>query len=72
MRHGAEDVKGHGFFAKINWRRLERKLLQAPYLPPIKGPMDSSNFVVEEESPYYSSEHMAANTPGRAQVFKDW
>ena len=74
MKHGPEDVKTHTFFGKINWRRLEKKLLQAPYLPQIRGPMDASNFAPDAESAAntFLDEHRSANTPEMAHVFDEW
>jgi len=44
MRHGVEDVRSHAMLTKINWRRLQRKLLQPPYIPQLSGPLDTSSF----------------------------
>ena len=71
MKHGVEDVRTHGFLSKINWRRLQRKLLQPPYIPQLSGPLDTSSFaanIIPDTN--FSGGHM-----DQAEVdalFKEW
>jgi len=44
MRHGANDVFAHGWFREVDWVRLERREIGAPYLPRIAGDGDASAF----------------------------
>ena len=71
MKHGVEDVRSHGFMGKINWRRLQRKLLQPPYIPQLSGPLDTSSFATEVTADTeYTGPHIdqvELNT-----LFKDW
>jgi len=44
----AKPIKAHPFFStKINWDKLYRKQVRAPFIPKIKGETDTSNFDVE-------------------------
>ncbi|KAJ7198513.1 kinase-like domain-containing protein [Mycena pura] len=44
MRHGAGDVFAHQWFREVDWQRLERREITAPYLPRIAGDGDASAF----------------------------
>jgi hypothetical protein len=37
-------VRSHPFFAGIDWDALEKRQLEAPYLPPISSLNDMTNF----------------------------
>ena len=41
---GAEEIKRHPFFEKIDWRRLAQKKIQPPFKPSVSSPVDVSNF----------------------------
>lgn len=41
---GAESVKQHPWFAAVNWDALAHKLIQAPFVPPVRHSGDTSNF----------------------------
>ena len=42
--NGAEEIKRHPFFEKIDWRRLAQKKIQPPFKPSVRSPVDVSNF----------------------------
>jgi len=42
--NGAEEIKKHPFFEKIDWRRLLQKKIQPPFKPSVNSPVDVSNF----------------------------
>lgn len=43
--NGSADVKNHPWFAEVTWERLQRKDIDAPYVPPVKGGVgDASQF----------------------------
>lgn len=44
---GASEIKLHPFFAGIDWDRLAKKEIPAPFKPNIKHPLDTSNFSEE-------------------------
>ena len=44
LKGGADDIKQHEFFNEINWQDLLDKKIAAPWLPPIKNPLDTSMF----------------------------
>eukprot|EP01102_Stenamoeba_stenopodia_P013350 TRINITY_DN431_c0_g1_i3.p1 TRINITY_DN431_c0_g1~~TRINITY_DN431_c0_g1_i3.p1 ORF type:complete len:357 (+),score=50.17 TRINITY_DN431_c0_g1_i3:182-1252(+) len=58
LRGGAADVKGHPWFAGIDWDKLYRKEITPPFIPPVCGPADTSNFEK------YPDEDDASNQPG--------
>lgn len=39
-----EPIKSHPFFAPVDWKRLEKKEIDAPWKPEISGDLDVSNF----------------------------
>jgi len=45
LKAGSADIFNHPWFAEVNWERLERREIDAPYIPPIRpGGGDSSQF----------------------------
>uniref|UniRef100_UPI003AADB8FF ribosomal protein S6 kinase alpha-5 isoform X4 n=1 Tax=Centroberyx gerrardi TaxID=166262 RepID=UPI003AADB8FF len=54
--NGAENVKKHPFYQKINWEDLAAKKVPAPFKPVIRDELDVSNFADEftEMDPTYS------------------
>ena len=71
MKHGVEDVRSHAFMSKINWRRLQKKLLQPPYIPQLSGPLDTSSFAVESDAEQsYSGPHV--DHAEMVHHFRDW
>jgi protein kinase A len=41
---GAQTVKSHPWFAKINWDALYYRKMQGPIIPHLRGPADTRNF----------------------------
>eukprot|EP00199_Chlamydomonas_sp_CCMP681_P000070 CAMPEP_0119102536 /NCGR_PEP_ID=MMETSP1180-20130426/1251_1 /TAXON_ID=3052 ORGANISM="Chlamydomonas cf sp, Strain CCMP681" /NCGR_SAMPLE_ID=MMETSP1180 /ASSEMBLY_ACC=CAM_ASM_000741 /LENGTH=1028 /DNA_ID=CAMNT_0007086843 /DNA_START=136 /DNA_END=3222 /DNA_ORIENTATION=+ len=41
---GAQEIKNHRWFAKLDWKALEARKLPAPIRPRIRNPLDTSNF----------------------------
>ena len=71
MKLGVEDVRTHAFMSKINWRRLQRKLLQPPYIPQLSGPLDTSSFAANVTPDNdFSGPHL--DHADLAKHFKDW
>ena len=65
LHGGPEDVKNHAWFAEVTWDRLERKDIDAPYIPPIRGgqgdasqydkyPEETEHYGIEGEDAYVS------------------
>ena len=49
MRNGVDDIKSHRFFEGVDWDAVRsRSLSQVPFIPQIKGPGDSRNFISYE------------------------
>jgi protein kinase A len=44
LKNGADDVKTHKWLANVDWLGLYHKKIQAPFIPKIKSPGDTSNF----------------------------
>jgi hypothetical protein len=42
--NGADEIKRHPFFEKIDWQRLAQKKIQPPFKPSVRSPVDVSNF----------------------------
>ena len=42
LHHGAGDVFAHRWFSEVDWDKLRRREIQAPYLPRIAGDGDAS------------------------------
>lgn len=66
LHGGPQDVKNHAWFAEVTWDRLERKDIDAPYIPPIRGgqgdasqydkyPEETEHYGVEGEDAYVYS-----------------
>ena len=43
------DVREHNFFLDVDFLRLQRRELEAPYVPPIAHPADTSNITAEPD-----------------------
>ncbi|KAJ3145870.1 camp-dependent protein kinase catalytic subunit [Irineochytrium annulatum] len=54
LKAGVGDIKRHKWFSGIDWVKLEALQIQSPYLPPVKGEGDTSNFdnYAEDHEPY--------------------
>uniref|UniRef100_A0A3P8V3R6 non-specific serine/threonine protein kinase n=1 Tax=Cynoglossus semilaevis TaxID=244447 RepID=A0A3P8V3R6_CYNSE len=61
--NGAENVKKHPFYQKINWDELAAKKVPAPFKPVIRDELDVSNFADEftEMDPTYSPAALPQN-----------
>ncbi|CAD6576441.1 MAG: camp-dependent protein kinase catalytic subunit [Tremellales sp. Tagirdzhanova-0007] len=44
LRAGSSDIFAHGWFAEVDWDKLYRREIPAPYVPKIDGEGDSSQF----------------------------
>ncbi|KAG9285416.1 hypothetical protein G9A89_010891 [Geosiphon pyriformis] len=54
LKGGSEDIKNHNWFKGVDWDRLLRQDIEAPYIPHVNGDGDTSNFDMypEEREPY--------------------
>lgn len=44
LRNGSQDVTLHRFFAKLDKSQMVKMKVKPPYVPTVKGAMDTSNF----------------------------
>ncbi|GAA5918181.1 hypothetical protein JCM8208_004052 [Rhodotorula glutinis] len=44
LANGSRDIFGHVWFQEVDWERLYRKEIPAPYVPKVDGDWDASNF----------------------------
>ena len=44
LRNGSSDIFAHGWFAEVDWDKLYRREIPAPYVPKIAGEGDASQF----------------------------
>ena len=44
LANGSRDIFGHSWFQEVDWERLYRKEIPAPYVPKVEGDADASNF----------------------------
>ncbi|XP_036909030.1 serine/threonine-protein kinase MRCK gamma isoform X2 [Sturnira hondurensis] len=47
-RGGLDDFRNHPFFQGVDWERLATST--APYIPELRGPVDTSNFDVDDDT----------------------
>jgi len=67
LKGGAEDVKQHRWFAKIDWKALLGKKIVMSYRPQIKSAGDISNF-----NSYPDSDNIAQSLKPADDPFTDW
>lgn len=68
MKLGTDEVKRHAFFSNLKWHRLEKKLIQPPYVPELSDPTDTSCFECDGlVTP--RNEHKAHAHAGTAHMF---
>lgn len=44
LANGSRDIFSHLWFQEVDWERLYRKEIPAPYVPKVEGDWDASNF----------------------------
>jgi len=71
MKLGTEEVKRHPFFSKLNWHRLEKRLIQPPYVPELADPFDTSCFETDGLATP-RNEHKSLSHAGTTHLFEDF
>lgn len=67
LKNGADDVKQHKWFTKIDWKALLSKQIQMPFKPIIKGAGDTTNF-----NSYPDSDNISPSLKPTEDPFLDW
>lgn len=69
LKDGVDDIKRHKWFEDVEWKKLLRGELAAPFVPPSNGEGDASNFdfYPEDYKPYG-----ATGTDPHADKFTDF
>jgi len=67
LKDGADDILKHKWFSSIDWDKLEKLELPAPYKPTMKDDQDTSNF---EDIP--ESAELPPAVQASADPFVDW
>lgn len=71
LRAGSADIFNHQWFGEVNWERLERREIDAPYVPPIRpGGGDASQFERYDEEGEEYGDFTSKDTYGH--LFKDF
>lgn len=70
LKDGVKDIKTHAWFDQLDWDKLLRGEIKAPYIPPNNGDGDASNFdsYPEDFEPYGKT----SGTDHFADKFKDF
>lgn len=53
---GAGEIRKHKWFGSFDWRALLKGQVASPYVPPIKDPLDTSNFDLCDEEDTLATE----------------
>jgi len=67
LKNGADDVKQHRLFAKIDWKALLAKKIVMHFKPSIKSAGDVSNF-----NSYPDSDSVSPSLKPNEDPFLDW
>lgn len=67
LKGGADDVKQHRWFCKIEWKALLSKKIAMSYKPSIKTAGDTSNF-----NSYPDSDNIAQTLKAGDDPFLEW
>ena len=51
LKGGANDIKEHRWFSGFDWKALQAKKMQPPYIPEVKSEGDTTNFTQYPDSP---------------------
>ncbi|XP_022254813.1 ribosomal protein S6 kinase alpha-5-like, partial [Limulus polyphemus] len=67
----ALELKRHKFFRVLNWDKLSKKQISAPFIPKICGELDVSNFA-EEFTSMVAADSPAIIPPNEEKIFKGY
>ena len=70
LKYGSKDIFAHPWFSEVNWERLYRKEIPAPYVPRIEGEGDASQFERYQENDL--SEYGVMGPDPYADLFLDF
>ena len=67
LKNGVKDIKNHPFFKSMNWDKLLRQEIEAPFIPKIKGDNELKYFNIYPDSDDNAEAYNKDNDP-----FIDW
>ena len=67
LKNGFDDIKQHKWFKDIDWEKLLRKELHAPFKPLVKNEHDYRNF-----EPFSDDDELPPQVAGRNDPFASW
>ncbi|CAH0546581.1 unnamed protein product [Brassicogethes aeneus] len=70
-KEDAKELKRHSFFKNLDWKKLERKEIPAPFKPVIRNELDVSNFS-EEFTAMPPTDSPAVVPPNYDKIFKGY
>ena len=71
LKNGIEDIKGHKWFAGLDWEALKQRKVDPPFVPSVTGGAgDDSNFQTYEEDPDLAP--TAGAVDPYEDKFRDW
>jgi hypothetical protein len=69
LKAGPADIKKHKWFTGMDWMKLANLDIPAPYVPPVRGDGDTSNF---DQYPEDYEPYGAVGSDPHREKFKDF
>ena len=67
LKNGVDDIKNHDFFKSMNWDKLLKQEIEAPFIPKIKGDNELKYYNIYPDSDDNAEAYNKDNDP-----FNDW
>jgi len=69
LANGAKDITRHPFFDTMDWKKLSRKEIEAPWVPEVKDPFDARHFEKIRDTGGNYGRHLS---PQEQELFKEF